>query len=62
MKQIIQKSLSLKFKLQGEIASTGKNYEIPNVQLLKIRSDKILLLRDYFPGEILKMAFRNLYI
>ncbi|MHB0992341.1 MAG: nuclear transport factor 2 family protein [Burkholderiales bacterium] len=47
------------FTLQGEITSTGKTYEIPYIQLLKTHNDKILLLRDYFPGEILKMAFSN---
>ena len=44
------------FILQGEIVSTGQTYEIPYIQLLKVRNDKIMLLRDYFPGEIPRMA------
>lgn len=54
-----QELIFVEFELQGEISSSGTKYQIPYIQLLKVRNGKIILLRDYFPGEILKMAFKK---
>ena len=43
------------FELLGQM-STSESYQIPYIQLLKVQNGKIVLLRDYFPGEVLKMA------
>ncbi len=46
----------VEFELHGEIAATGKSYQIPYIQVLRVRNGLIVSLRDYFPGEVLKRA------
>jgi ketosteroid isomerase-like protein len=39
------------FDLQGEIPLTGQAYQLPYVQVLRIRDGQILSMRDYFSVE-----------
>lgn len=47
------------FELHGKNSHTGETYQIPYMQFLKVRDGKIVILLDYFPGEVLSMAFEN---
>ncbi len=42
------------FELEGEVIDKKRRYKIPYIQLLKVKNGKIILLRDYFPSDILK--------
>ena len=44
----------VEFDLKGKVAAQNFHYTIPYIQLLEIRNGEIVLLRDYFPMEILK--------
>lgn len=47
----------VEFKLKGETAE-GQHYTIPYIQLLKTQRNKITLLRDYFPADVLRQALK----
>jgi ketosteroid isomerase-like protein len=46
----------VEFELHGEITATGKTYQIPYIQVIRVSNGLIVSLRDYFPGEVLKGA------
>lgn len=46
----------VEFELHGEETATGKAYQIPYIQVLRVREGLIVSLRDYFPGEVIKKA------
>jgi uncharacterized protein len=41
----------VEFDLQGEVALTGQGYQVPYVQVFRIRDGQILSMRDYFSAE-----------
>ena len=52
-------TIIVEFELEGEILAQHIKYAIPYIQLLKVENNKIVLLRDYFPIEVLKNVFEN---
>lgn len=48
----------VEFDLQGEVTRTGETYQVPYVQIFRIRDGKILSLRDYFSSERLAAVMR----
>jgi ketosteroid isomerase-like protein len=49
----------VEFTLHGENAATGEPYDVPYIQVLQVRDGQIILLRDYFPGEVLQRALTS---
>ena len=35
----------------GEVIATGEIFEVPGIQVFRIRDEKIVLFRDYFGGQ-----------
>jgi hypothetical protein len=35
----------------GEVIATGETFEVPGIQVFRIRDEKIVLFRDYFGGQ-----------
>jgi len=48
-----QEVIIAEFTLDGDSPDTGA-YHTPYIQVVQVRNGKIILLRDYFPGEVLK--------
>ena len=45
------------FELHGEVATTGETYQMPFIQVLRVRNGQIVSMRDYFTGDALRVAF-----
>jgi len=52
-------TIIVEFELEGEIVAHHGKYKIPYIQLVKVENGKIVLLRDYFPVEILNNVIEN---
>jgi ketosteroid isomerase-like protein len=52
-------TIIVEFELEGEILADHSKYKVPYIQLIKVENGKIVLLRDYFPIEILKNVIEN---
>ena len=48
----------VEFDLVGELSATGQTYQLPYVQVFRIRDGAILVMRDYFSGERLAEVMR----
>jgi uncharacterized protein len=42
------------FDLHGEVGATGETYQMPFIQVLRVRDGRILSMRDYFANETLE--------
>jgi uncharacterized protein len=52
----------VEFEVHGELAATGAGYDLPYIQVFRIRDGQILLFRDYFgpgTGAALEAAFTS---
>lgn len=49
-----QNLILVEFKLEGEVTTDGTFYTIPFLQVLRVKNGKIILLRDYFPSDLLR--------
>jgi uncharacterized protein len=43
----------VEFKLEGEVTTDRSTYTIPFIQVMQVKDGKIILLRDYFPTDLL---------
>ena len=41
----------VEFDLMGELSATGQTYQLPYVQVFRIRDGAIVTMRDYFSGK-----------
>jgi uncharacterized protein len=53
--ETVQEDLIIvEFDLEGEVTTDGSSYVIPFIQVIQVKSGKIVLLRDYFASDLLR--------
>ncbi len=53
----------VELEVHGEVAATGSTYQLPYIQVFRVRDGQILSFRDYFTpgtGAVLEAAFRSM--